>query len=202
MQPVSHLGFPNDCWLPSHNTSYREIEDWDYIYTGPILFVLAINMLFLASIIWVLVTKLRASHTMESRQLRKAVKATLLLFPLLGITYIIFLWSPNDVPAVVEAHKLVNALLQSFQGFFVALFYCFLNGEVKSVLKKKFKLMQDSRNLSTRYTKTSIGWANDLSRKESLALANGRISMGYYDNRNLSNDRTMDYEREETENML
>lgn len=62
--------------------------------------------------------------------------------------------------------------------------------------------MQDSRNLSTRYTKTSIGWANDLSRKESLALANGRITMGYYDNRNISNDRTMDYDREETENML
>lgn len=46
---------------------------------------------------------------------RKVVKATLLLLPLLGITYLLFLYSPTDDKAVVEAHKFINTFLQSFQ---------------------------------------------------------------------------------------
>lgn len=48
---------------------------------------------------------------------RKVVKATLLLLPLLGITYLLFLYSPTDDKAVVEAHKFINTFLQSFQVF-------------------------------------------------------------------------------------
>ncbi|XP_022303718.2 corticotropin-releasing factor receptor 2-like isoform X2 [Crassostrea virginica] len=160
-----------DCWLP-YNSS--QSDTLDYIYIGPTLLVLAINMLFLATIIWVLVTKLRASNSLETKQLRKAVKATLLLLPLLGITYLLFIWPPTDHQAVVEAHKFINTFLQSFQGFFVALFYCFLNGEVKSVLKKKFNTLRENRTLATRCTKTSIGWANDITiHKDHVALTNG-----------------------------
>lgn len=50
---------------------------------------------------------------------RKVVKATLLLLPLLGITYLLFLYSPTDDKAVVEAHKFINTFLQSFQVFFL-----------------------------------------------------------------------------------
>ncbi|XP_021365285.1 corticotropin-releasing factor receptor 1-like, partial [Mizuhopecten yessoensis] len=193
------------CWM-STNGSAAYVDQLDWIYNGPILFVLATNMLFLATIIWVLVTKLRASHSLETRQLRKAVKATLLLFPLLGIIYVLFIWPISDAPAVIEAHEFINAVLQSFQGFFVALFYCFLNGEVKAVLKKKFSVYQDSRSLSARYTKSTIGWANDTSigPKEGIVLTNGHLSPKNNGARQGSpwNTPTIEHQPEETENML
>lgn len=193
-----------DCWLP-YNTS--QMDPLDYIHIVPTLLVLAINMLFLATIIWVLVTKLRASNSLETIQLRKVVKATLLLLPLLGITYLLFLYSPTDDKAVVEAHKFINTFLQSFQGFFVALFYCFLNEEVKSVLKKKFNTLRENRTLATRCTKTSIGWANDITiQKDHVALTNGNRQTNAYNHNDRPDLKISDhYSREdglESEKML
>ncbi|XP_062616509.1 corticotropin-releasing factor receptor 1-like [Saccostrea cucullata] len=191
-----------DCWLPPNNSNHG--DDLDYIYVAPTLLVLAVNMLFLATIIWVLVTKLRASNSLETKQLRKAVKATLLLLPLLGITYLLFIWPPTDHKAVVEAHKFINTFLQSFQGFFVALFYCFLNGEVKSVLKKKFSTFRENRTLATRYTKTSIGWANDITiHKDHMQLTNGKrnTSANSLEDRRVSNNNSCDGDIE-SERML
>ncbi|XP_076094431.1 corticotropin-releasing factor receptor 2-like isoform X2 [Mytilus galloprovincialis] len=134
------------CFMPkSKNYAESEADKLDYIYIAPILFVLAVNIIFLGSIIWILVTKLRSSHSLETKQLRKAVKATITLFPLLGITYVIFIWPPSDNHIFVEVHQYINAFLQSFQGFFVALFYCFLNGEVQTVIKKKITNWVESR---------------------------------------------------------
>ncbi|XP_061694536.1 corticotropin-releasing factor receptor 2 isoform X2 [Syngnathoides biaculeatus] len=61
----------------------------------------------------------------------KAVKATLVLLPLLGITYMLFFVNPggDDISQIVFVY--FNSFLQSFQGFFVSVFYCFLNGEVR-----------------------------------------------------------------------
>jgi len=46
---------------------------------------------------------------------RKAVKATVLLFPLLGMTYVIFIWPPSNDRIFIEVHQYINAFLQSFQ---------------------------------------------------------------------------------------
>ncbi|KAL3831317.1 hypothetical protein ACJMK2_023084 [Sinanodonta woodiana] len=163
-----------NCWLPE---IHDEISLYDFIFTGPILFVLFVNILFLSSIIWILITKLRASHSWELRQYRKAVKATIILIPLLGITYVLFIAPPSDVQTVKTVFLYINAVLQSFQGFFVAVFYCFLNGEVRSVLKKKFNRFNDARSLSTKFTKTSVGWTRGSRSSrdygQSIALSNG-----------------------------
>lgn len=44
----------------------------------------------------VLITKLRSANTVETRQYRKASKALLVLIPLLGITYLVLLYGPNE----------------------------------------------------------------------------------------------------------
>lgn len=43
-----------------------------------------------------LITKLRSANTVETRQYRKASKALLVLIPLLGITYLVLLYGPNE----------------------------------------------------------------------------------------------------------
>ncbi|OXB63805.1 hypothetical protein ASZ78_016211 [Callipepla squamata] len=160
---IGKLYYENEqCWFGKEPGKYI-----DYIYQGPVILVLLINFVFLFNIVRILMTKLRASTTSETIQYRKAVKATLVLLPLLGITYMLFFVNPgeDDISQIVFIY--FNSFLQSFQdicielagmaqdlrmalpfwggswelqidfsttllGFFVSVFYCFLNGEVCS----------------------------------------------------------------------
>ncbi|XP_067876101.1 corticotropin-releasing factor receptor 2-like [Heterodontus francisci] len=126
---TAKLFYENEqCWFGKRSGKYI-----DYIYQGPVILVLLINFIFLFNIVRILMTKLRASTTSETMQYRKAVKATLVLLPLLGITYMLFFVNPgeDDVSQIVFIY--FNSFLQSFQGFFVSVFYCFLNGEVSKL---------------------------------------------------------------------
>lgn len=87
-----------------------------------------------------MVVKLRQSHTSDVEQVRKAVRAACVLLPLLGITNLL-----NMVEAPLErtvwefaVWSYTTHFLTSFQGFFIAMLYCFLNGEVI-----KFKLRSE-----------------------------------------------------------
>lgn len=71
--------------------------------------------------------------------LRKAIRATVVLFPLLGITNLLFAVNPGDKGDLESAYMLTNAILQSSQGLFVSVFYCFLNTEVQELLRKRWR---------------------------------------------------------------
>ncbi|XP_058455071.1 PDF receptor isoform X2 [Malaya genurostris] len=120
------------CWWGYNLTPFY------WILEGPRLAVVLLNFIFLLNIIRVLIVKLRQSHTSDVEQVRKAVRAAVVLVPLLGITNI-----SNMSEAPLEKTALEFALwsyvthfLSSFQGFFIALLYCFLNGEVRHALMK------------------------------------------------------------------
>lgn len=76
--------------------------------------------------------KLRQSHTSDVEQVRKAVRAAVVLLPLLGITNLLNISeAPLDRSAFEFAlWSYTTHFLTSFQGFFIAMLYCFLNGEV------------------------------------------------------------------------
>ncbi|XP_077978174.1 corticotropin-releasing factor receptor 2-like [Glandiceps talaboti] len=140
---MKYLYENNDCWLPP-----KGVSSYDYIYQGPIILVLILNFIFLFNIVRVLITKLRASNTLETRQYRKAVKATVVLLPLLGLTYILFFMNPaKDSTTARLIFFYFNGILQSTQGLAVAVFYVFLNGEVRSVIRRKFNRWRDSKSL-------------------------------------------------------
>lgn len=92
--------------------------------------------MFLLNIIRVLVVKLRQSHTSDVEQVRKAVRAAFVLLPLLGITNLLNMAkAPLDgSPEMFAVWSYGTHFLTSFQGFFVAMIYCFLNGEVRTHL--------------------------------------------------------------------
>nr|XP_053652018.1 corticotropin-releasing factor receptor 1-like [Cherax quadricarinatus] len=106
-----------------------------WILVAPMITVLMINLVFLVNIVRILVTKLQASDT----QVRKAIKATAVLFPLLGITNLLFAVNPGGKGDLEGAYMLTNALFQSSQGVFVSVLYCFLNGEVQELVQKKWQ---------------------------------------------------------------
>lgn len=56
---------------------------------------LQVNLFFLLNIVRVLITKLKVTHQAESSLYMKAVRATLILVPLLGIQYVLLPYKPE-----------------------------------------------------------------------------------------------------------
>ncbi|XP_032934708.1 corticotropin-releasing factor receptor 1 isoform X3 [Catharus ustulatus] len=143
---IGKLYYDNEkCWFGKRAGVYT-----DYIYQGPMILVLLINFIFLFNIVRILMTKLRASTTSETIQYRKAVKATLVLLPLLGITYMLFFVNPGEDEISRIVFIYFNSFLESFQGFFVSVFYCFLNSEVRSAVRKRWHRWQDKHSIRAR----------------------------------------------------
>lgn len=82
----------------------------------------AINIVYLPTQ-QVLITKLRSANTLETEQYRKATKALLVLIPLLGITYLLVLWGPNDESWFAHAFDYTRALMLSTQVTFENLIF-------------------------------------------------------------------------------
>ncbi|XP_069815517.1 calcitonin receptor [Dendropsophus ebraccatus] len=149
--------FNDNCWM-SVETHLL------YIVHGPIMAALLVNLFFLLNIVLVLVTKLRDTHRAESNMYMKAVRATLILVPLLGIQFVIFPWRPENRLAG-EIYDYIMHILMHYQGLLVATIFCFFNGEVQGALKRQwmqYKTQWGQRRRehcsmrSTSYTATSI----------------------------------------------
>ncbi|KAG1946995.1 calcitonin gene-related peptide type 1 receptor [Pimephales promelas] len=149
--------FDDNCWM-SVETHLL------YVVHGPIMAALLVNLFFLLNIVRVLVTKLRDTHRAESNMYMKAVRATLILVPLLGIQFVIFPWRPENRLAG-EIYDYFMHILMHYQGLLVATIFCFFNGEVQGALKRQwtqYKAQWGQRRRehcsmrSTSYTATSI----------------------------------------------
>nr|XP_054767996.1 corticotropin-releasing factor receptor 2-like [Lytechinus pictus] len=125
----------------------------DYIFRGPIILIVLINVYFLIHILVVIVQRERSS---SDQQHRKPLRALLVLTPLLGAAYLLFLIEPTPEKPTVATHiyRYLLTFLQSTQGFFVALFYVFLNPEVHKLIKRRFVSLREDKtlfsNVSTR----------------------------------------------------
>ncbi|KAM9216879.1 pituitary adenylate cyclase-activating polypeptide type I receptor [Dugong dugon] len=83
------------------------------------------------------------SFNAHNNLVRRLARSTLLLIPLFGIHYTVFAFSPENVS---KRERLVFELgLGSFQGFVVAVLYCFLNGEVQAEIKRKWRSWKVNR---------------------------------------------------------
>lgn len=76
--------------------------------------LLQVNLFFLLNIVRVLITKLKVTHQAESSLYMKAVRATLILVPLLGIQYILLPYKP-DGRVASEVYEYVMHILMHYQ---------------------------------------------------------------------------------------
>ncbi|CAB1327592.1 unnamed protein product [Coregonus sp. 'balchen'] len=102
--------YNDNCWISS-NTSLL------YIIHGPICAALLVT------------------HQAESSLYMKAVRATLILVPLLGIQFVLFPYKPQGRVAL-EIYDYIMNILMHYQGLLVATIFCFFNGEVQGVLRR------------------------------------------------------------------
>ncbi|XP_076461485.1 secretin receptor-like [Babylonia areolata] len=124
------------CW----NVHVRSDILW--ILRGPMVASVAVNFAFFVHIVRILFTKLTAFNCPESRRVRyrRLAKSTLILIPLFAVYYMGFMWLPDDLSPASELFKMyVEMLFNSFQGFLVALLFCFLNAEVQNEIRKKWQ---------------------------------------------------------------
>uniref|UniRef100_A0A665WD15 Pituitary adenylate cyclase-activating polypeptide type I receptor-like n=1 Tax=Echeneis naucrates TaxID=173247 RepID=A0A665WD15_ECHNA len=133
-----------------HMLSFFYCECWDdtdvafiwWIIKAPITASLLVNFIIFINVIRILVQKLRSPDTPNlvwcsvMCVYRRLAKSTLLLIPLFGMHYMVFAFLPENTGTA--ARLFIELGLGSFQGFVVALLYCFLNGEVQAELKKRF----------------------------------------------------------------
>ncbi|KRX47676.1 Corticotropin-releasing factor receptor 1, partial [Trichinella murrelli] len=143
------------CWLPYTGNSMM------WLLIGPMSVALGLNFLFLLVIVVVLVQKLWASNTAESRKIWKTIKATLLLVPLLGLTNLLLFYEPNSENKVAyHAYMLSSAILQHSQGIFVGIFYCFGNAEVQTALRRRIERCRLYQPLVLKNRSFSVAQAN------------------------------------------
>ncbi|NXF33722.1 PTH1R protein, partial [Nyctibius bracteatus] len=135
----------------SVRASLADTQCWDlsagnmkWIYQVPILAAIVVNFFLFLNIVRVLASKLWETNTgkLDPRQhispLRKLLKSTLVLMPLFGVHYVVFMAMPyTEVSGVLwQIQMHYEMLFNSSQGFLVAFIYCFCNGEVQAEIKK------------------------------------------------------------------
>uniref|UniRef100_A0A3Q2NYI4 Growth hormone releasing hormone receptor b n=1 Tax=Fundulus heteroclitus TaxID=8078 RepID=A0A3Q2NYI4_FUNHE len=142
-------------WILTRNF-YNNNGCWDdtdvafiwWIIKGPITASLLVNFIIFLNVIRILVQKLTSPGVggNDTSHFKRLAKSTLLLIPLFGMHYMVFAFLPEHTGA--EARIFIELGLGSFQGFVVALLYCFLNGEVQAEMKKRFWKWQTQSYLS------------------------------------------------------
>ncbi|XP_032891027.1 vasoactive intestinal polypeptide receptor-like [Amblyraja radiata] len=110
-----------------------------WIIKAPISLTILVNFILFISIIQILIQKVYSSDSRgsEYRQYMRLAKSTLLLIPLFGVNYIVFVFVPDHLN--VYFRLVFDLALGSFQGFIIAILYCFLNGEVQQELGRKWR---------------------------------------------------------------
>ncbi|MEQ2277273.1 hypothetical protein XENORESO_000343 [Xenotaenia resolanae] len=132
---IARTCYYNDkCWFSSATSLL-------YIIHGPICAALVVNFFFLLNIIRVIITKLRVTHQAESSLYMRAVRATLILIPLLGIQYVLLSYKPHD-HWIYEIYLYIMNILMHYQGLLVSTIFCFFNGEVQTVLRRQWNLLR------------------------------------------------------------
>ncbi|KAJ8395960.1 hypothetical protein AAFF_G00026680 [Aldrovandia affinis] len=118
----------------------------------------------------------------------RLARSTLLLIPLFGIHYTVFAFSPEDVS---KRERLVFELgLGSFQGFVVAVLYCFLNGEVQSEIRRKWRSWTVNRyfavDLKHRHPSLASSGVNGGTQLSILSKSSSQVRMSSLQAENLN----------------
>ncbi|XP_072208060.1 glucagon-like peptide 2 receptor [Excalfactoria chinensis] len=111
-----------------------------WIIRGPMLFSITVNFGIFLKILRMLNSKLKAQQMSFHDYKYRLARSTLVLIPLLGIHEFIFSFITDEqvegFPRYVRLF--IQLTMSSFHGFFVAVLYCFANGEVKAELHKQW----------------------------------------------------------------
>ncbi|XP_066936463.1 uncharacterized protein [Clytia hemisphaerica] len=120
------------CW------SYHSTHEYNFIVTGPAIFLLALNVFMMTYLMWIIWSKLRINPTKEYVNSRKSARSFLVILVLLGGGYLFTIYGPSGC---IEFDYFIILVLP-IQGSLIAIFHVFLSREVTDSIKKRFRHWQ------------------------------------------------------------
>lgn len=125
-------GTTNNCWL-----SLQSGAIWAFV--APALLVIVVNVGILVAVTRVISQISADSYKVhgDPSAFKLMAKAVAVLLPILGTSWVFGVLAVNRQAVVFQY---VFALLNSLQGFFIFLFHCLLNSEVRAAFKHKTKV--------------------------------------------------------------
>ncbi|KAM9118136.1 adhesion G-protein coupled receptor D1 [Pangshura tecta] len=125
-------GEHRNCWLSLENGAI-----WAFV--APALFVVVVNIGILIAVTRV-ISRISADNYKvhgDANAFKLTAKAVAVLLPILGSSWIFGVLAVNDHAIVFQY---MFAIFNSLQGFFIFLFHCLLNSEVRAAFKHKTKV--------------------------------------------------------------
>uniref|UniRef100_A0A8B9RBQ8 Adhesion G protein-coupled receptor D1 n=1 Tax=Astyanax mexicanus TaxID=7994 RepID=A0A8B9RBQ8_ASTMX len=120
------------CWLSLQNGAI-----WAFV--APALFVIMVNIGILIAVTRI-ISRISAENYKvhgDANSVKLTAKAVAVLLPILGISWIFGVLAVNDHSLLFQY---MFAAFNSLQGFFIFLFHCLLNSEVRAAFKHKTKV--------------------------------------------------------------
>ncbi|KAM9475036.1 adhesion G-protein coupled receptor D1 isoform 1-T1 [Clarias gariepinus] len=129
---LSSYGEDGNCWLSLKNGAI-----WAFV--APALFVILVNIGILIAVTRI-ISRISAENYKvhgDANSVKLTAKAVAVLLPILGISWIFGVLAVNDQSFLFQY---MFAVFNSLQGFFIFLFHCLLNSEVRAAFKHKTKV--------------------------------------------------------------
>ncbi|XP_018587212.1 adhesion G-protein coupled receptor D1 isoform X3 [Scleropages formosus] len=129
---LSSYGEVGNCWL-----SLETGAIWAFV--APALFVIAVNIGILIAVTRI-ISRISAENYKvhgDANAVKLTAKAVAVLLPILGISWIFGVLAINGHSLLFQY---LFAVFNSLQGFFIFLFHCLLNSEVRAAFKHKTKV--------------------------------------------------------------
>ncbi|KAG7199215.1 hypothetical protein KM043_018086 [Ampulex compressa] len=133
------------CWTTHENPLHF------LVIRIPIVVSILLNFLLFVNIVRVLFIKFKRSVHLQRKKMQYSrwARSTLVLVPLFGAHYTLFLGLSYHKDHRVELIWLFcDQLFASFQGSFVALLYCLLNVEVRTEIRRAWKIRRSERDMT------------------------------------------------------
>ncbi|XP_063820721.1 adhesion G-protein coupled receptor D1 isoform X2 [Pseudophryne corroboree] len=129
---LDSYGAGENCWL-----SLEKGAIWAFV--APALFVIVVNIGILIAVTRI-ISRISADNYKVHRDanaFKLTAKAVAVLLPILGSSWIFGVLAVNEQSLVFQY---MFAIFNSLQGFFIFLFHCLLNSEVRAAFKHKTKV--------------------------------------------------------------
>ncbi|XP_016058606.1 PREDICTED: adhesion G-protein coupled receptor D1 [Miniopterus natalensis] len=129
---MDSYGTTNNCWL-----SLQSGAIWAFV--APALLVIVVNIGILIAVTRV-ISQISADNYKvhgDPSAFKLTAKAVAVLLPILGTSWVFGVLAVNNQAV---AFQYMFAILNSLQGFFIFLFHCLLNSEVRAAFKHKTKV--------------------------------------------------------------
>ncbi|KAM6246721.1 adhesion G-protein coupled receptor D1 isoform 4-T4 [Porphyrio hochstetteri] len=153
---LDSYGESGNCWLSLENGAI-----WAFV--APALFVILVNIGILIAVTRV-ISRISADNYKvhgDANAFKLTAKAVAVLLPILGSSWIFGILAVNAHALVFQY---IFAVFNSLQGFFMFLFHCLLNSEVRAAFKHKTKVWSltssSTRNINVKPFNSDIMTGN------------------------------------------